>query len=142
MIEVRRAADAAERDAALALRHEVFVVEQGVTVAEEYDGRDDEALHLVAVEDGVVVGTCRLVPAGTTVKLGRMAVAKHVRRRGLASRLLALADDEARAQEASRIALHAQTDALALYGAAGYAARGARFMEAGIEHVAMEKRLS
>ena len=65
-IDVRRSRDEQEIAAALALREEVFCGEQGVTLAGDRDGRDDEALHLVAVADGVV-GTCRLLiePGGT-----------------------------------------------------------------------------
>ena len=62
MTEVRPARDPAEVHAALALRYEVFCVEQGVSLAEERDGLDDQALHLVVVDDGEVVGTCRLLP--------------------------------------------------------------------------------
>jgi hypothetical protein len=72
VIEVRPARDDGELSAALALRHEVFVVEQRVPLEDEVDGRDGRALHLVAVEDGAVVATCRLLPDGTTIKLGRM----------------------------------------------------------------------
>jgi predicted GNAT family N-acyltransferase len=139
--EVRPARDRAEVDAALALRHDVFVVEQRVPLAEELDGRDEEALHLVAVEDGAVVATCRLVVDGDTVKLGRMAVARAARRRGLASRLLAEADARAAAVGARRIALAAQTEALALYERAGYRGHGERFLDAGIEHLMMQKRV-
>src|SRR4051812_50081675 len=91
MTEVRPARDADEVRAAFALRHEVFVVEQGVPLAEEIDEHDEtDALHLVAVaEDGRVVATCRLVAEGDTVKLGRVAVAASARRRGIAARLLA-----------------------------------------------------
>ena len=60
--------------AALDLRREVFVGEQRVPLHEELDHHDAGALHLVAVRDGAVVGTCRLVASGDTVKLGRMAV--------------------------------------------------------------------
>ena len=139
MTEFRPARDRAEVDAALALRHDVFVVEQDVPLAEELDGRDDEALHLVAVDDGAVVATCRLVHDGDTVKLGRMAVAMRARRRGLASRLLAEADAQAAALGALRIALAAQTDALGLYERAGYRAYGERFLDAGIEHLMMDR---
>jgi predicted GNAT family N-acyltransferase len=143
MTEVRPARDADEVRAALALRHEVFVVEQGVPVAEEIDEHDEtDALHLVAVdEDGRVVATCRLVAEGDRMKLGRVAVAPAARRRGIASRLLA--EGEARAGElgAERIELAAQTDALPLYERAGYAPYGERFMDAGIEHLMMEKHL-
>ena len=61
--------------AALALRTEVFVGEQGVAPDEEIDGRDDEALHLLACDDDELVGTCRLLFGDDgRAKLGRMAV--------------------------------------------------------------------
>jgi len=140
-IEVRRSRGAAERDSAIALRHRVFVREQGVPVEEEVDGRDDEALHLVAVDGERIVGTCRLVFSGRTVQFSRLAVESSARRRGVARALLEAADAEGRSAGAKRMVLHAQVYARALYDDAGYAARGPRFWEAGIEHVAMEKRL-
>jgi predicted GNAT family N-acyltransferase len=141
MSEVRPARDAGEVRAALALRHEVFVVEQGVPLEEEYDRHDETALHLVALDAGRVVATCRLVAAGDTAKLGRMAVAAAARGRGIASALLAEAEARARAAGARRIALAAQTTVVALYERAGYSAYGEPFADAGIEHVMMEKPL-
>jgi predicted GNAT family N-acyltransferase len=142
-VVVRRVAGQQELDAALELRHRVFCVEQGVPKREEIDGRDGEALHLVAVraEDGAVLGTCRLLLVDRTLQFSRLAVDASVRRSGLASQLLAEAELEARAQGARRIVLHAQTYAEQLYVAAGYEKRGHVFVEAGIEHVSMEKRL-
>jgi predicted GNAT family N-acyltransferase len=140
-VEIRRHAGEAEMAQLLALRHDVFCVEQGVPEREELDGRDHEALHLVAVEDGQVVATCRLLFVGPTVQFSRLAVRRSARRRGIATRLLALADEETRAGGARRLVLHAQTYARPLYDAAGYEPRGRVFMEAGIEHVAMEKIL-
>ena len=139
--EVRRARPETEMEAILAVRHEVFCVEQGVPEREELDGRDDESLHLVAVADGEVLATCRLLFVGNTVQFSRLAVRETARRRRIASALLALADDEARRAGARRLVLHAQTYARSLYEASGYAPRGRVFMEAGIEHIAMEKYL-
>jgi predicted GNAT family N-acyltransferase len=141
MIEVRPARDADEVRAALALRHEVFVVEQRVPIDEEVDAHDETALHLVAVDDDRVVATARIVMDGETAKLGRVAVAPSARRRGIASRLIAACEAEARARGARRVALAAQTGALALYERAGYTAHGERFMDAGIEHLMMCKPL-
>ena len=137
--EVRPARGEAEVRAALDLRHEVFVGEQGVPLHEELDNLDGSALHLVAVRDGAVVGTCRLVASGDTVKLGRMAVAPAERGRGVAARLLGEADARAAGLGARRIALAAQLAATVLYERAGYRAVGDRFLEAGIEHQMMEK---
>lgn len=143
-VEIRRIADAAELDAALELRDRVFCVEQGVPKREELDGRDGEAVHLVAVRtgDGRVLGTCRLLFAGRVVQFSRLAVDPPARREGIATRLLEEADLEARAGGAQRIVLHAQTYALPLYTTAGYEARGRVFVEAGIEHIAMEKHVA
>src|SRR5688500_5677320 len=139
--EIRPARTRRERQAALALRRRVFCDEQGVALALERDGRDDEALHVIALREGAVVGTCRLVFDGGTAKLGRMAVEPAQRGGGLGAAILAQAVAQARAAGAQRVALHAQARAVGLYERAGFAAQGARFSEAGIEHVRMDLRL-
>lgn len=139
--QVRRIQGADEMDAALALRHEVFCLEQGVPEYEELDGRDHEGLHLVAVAGDELVGTCRLLQVGSTVQFSRLAVRADARRRGIATALLTLADTETRAAGGRRLVLHAQTYARRLYERAGYRSRGRAFIEAGIEHIAMEKVL-
>jgi predicted GNAT family N-acyltransferase len=139
--EVRRIRGEDEMSAALALRHEVFCVEQGVPEYEELDGRDRDGIHLAAVLGGELVGTCRLLMVGPTAQFSRLAVRASVRRLGIATALLELADAEVRASGGRRIVLHAQTYARRLYENAGYRARGRVFVEAGIEHVAMEKTL-
>ena len=137
-VEVREARDDDERAQAMAIRHAVFVQEQDVPSELELDGRDDEAVHLVAVRDGAVVATCRLLVHGATVHLGRLAVDASARRQGIAQHLLRAAEAWARAHGARRLGLSAQTYAAALYAAVGYQPVGEPFMEAGIEHVDME----
>jgi predicted GNAT family N-acyltransferase len=141
LYEVRRVRDQQEMAAALELRHDVFCVEQGVPEHDELDGRDHEGIHLAAVENGVLLGACRIVMVGTTAQLSRLAVARSARRRGIATALLDLADEETRMAGGRRIVLHAQVYARDLYEQAGYRTRGRAFREAGIEHIAMEKRL-
>jgi predicted GNAT family N-acyltransferase len=106
------------------------------------DGRDGEATHLVAVEDGRVLGTCRLLFRGRIARLGRLAVELDARRRGIAAAILVEADRLALAAGADTISLHAQTRAISLYLKDGYAEAGNPFVEEGIEHVAMEKRIA
>jgi len=139
--EIRRITTRAEMEAAFVLRYEVFCVEQGVPRSEERDGRDHDATHLIALQNGAVVGTCRLVFVGTTVQFSRLAVALTARRQGIAAAMLRVADEQTRARGANRLVLHAQTYARSLYEQAGYVARGREFVEAAIEHVAMEKLL-
>ncbi len=142
LYEVRRAHGETEMRDLLELRHDVFCNEQGVPANEEVDGRDPEALHLVAVIDGAVVGTCRVLMVGSTAQFSRLAVLASMRRRGIATALLEVAEAETRVAGGRRLVLHAQTYARELYELAGYRARGRVFVEAGIEHVAMEKTLA
>ena len=142
MIEVRPAADAAEVEAALDLRYRVFCGEQGVTLAADQDGLDPEALHVVAFEDGRLVGTCRVVFDNGVARLGRMAVEPDLRGRGVGAAVLEVAEQESRAAGAHRIRLHAQTAARSLYERGGFEVQGEEFMEEGIPHLTMEKRLA
>lgn len=119
----------------------MFSGEQGVSIAADRDGRDGESTHLVAVERDRVIGTCRLLFRGNVARLGRLAVDPDRRGEGIAAALLALADRVALEQGADAISLHAQTYARRLYLDAGYEERGPEFVEEGIEHVAMGKRL-
>jgi ElaA protein len=141
LYEVRRVRGEREMAAVLELRHDVFCNEQGVPEHEELDGRDDEAIHLVAVRDDQLLGTCRVLMVGSTAQFSRLAVRASVRRRGIATALLEAADVETRAAGGRRLVLHAQTYARSLYEGTGYRPRGRVFTEAGIEHIAMEKLL-
>ena len=139
---MREARTREEVEQALGLRLRVFCDEQGVDRAAEQDGHDDDAIHLLALEGGRLVGTCRLLVDGGAVRLGRNAVASGDRGRGIGTALLRAADDVAAATGAVRIRLHAQRGALKLYERSGYVALGETFLEEGIEHVTMEKRLA
>jgi predicted GNAT family N-acyltransferase len=142
VIEVRIATPA-EVDEALELRRRVFVGQQGVTLEADRDGRDPEALHVVAVDaDGRVVGTCRLVFDDGIARLGRMAVEDDLRGRGIGAAILERAEAESRAEGAHRIRLHAQTIARSLYERAGFEVQGTVFLEEGIPHLTMEKPLA
>ena len=141
-MEVREAVTDEEVSAALALRWRVFCEEQGVSFEADQDGRDPEATHIVAIDDGAVIGTCRLLFRGQVARLGRLVVERDRRGDGIAAAILREADRVAVGAGAESIALHAQTYALALYRHAGYEERGSTFVEEGIEHVAMEKPLA
>ena len=142
-MEVRAASTESEVIAALELRERIFCGEQGVSFEADQDGRDPEATHIVAVDDGVVIGTCRLLFRGQVARLGRLAVERDRRGDGIAAEILREADRIASdAGGSDSIALHAQTYALSLYERAGYEPCGPTFVEEGIEHVAMEKRLA
>lgn len=135
-----RAADWARDEAALkAVRYDVFCVEQGVPEALEWDGIDAQCLHAIAEDgQGRAIGCGRLLPDG---HIGRMAVRREWRARGVGSALLeALVAIAARRGDA-RAMLNAQTHAMPFYARHGFAPVGAPFEEAGIPHQAMEAKL-
>jgi predicted GNAT family N-acyltransferase len=141
-VTVRRARDAAEIEAAMDLRVRVFVGEQGVDEAEETDDLDDESVQIVGLDDTGVIATCRLRDLGDgTWKLERMVVERRLRKLGVGGRLLAGAEEEARAAGASEMILHAQRRAEDFYADHGYVSEGDIFVEAEIEHVRMRKAL-
>ncbi len=142
-IPIRWATGPEDIRGAIALRERVFCGEQGVPREEEIDGRDDEALHLVALDphDAAVIGTLRLLFDGNAAKVGRVAVAREWRRQGIALRMLELALAAARERGCVRARLAAQLEAVSLYEQAGFAVESEQFEEAGIPHVWMGRRL-
>ena len=130
-----------EMDQVMALRHAVFCDEQGVPPELEHDAADATALHVVVVDGARVVGTCRVLGDGPSVRLGRMAVERDLRGRGLGATLLAAAHALAAERGAREVAINAQTSALGFWERAGYVAEGPEFEEAGLPHVAMRRAL-
>ncbi|MBB5118525.1 acetyltransferase [Streptomyces eurocidicus] len=139
-----------------AVRRAVFVAEQGVPEAEEIDGYDAGAVHLLATGPAGPVGTVRFLygaPArrkyahagvddDTTAVLGRLAVGRAARGTGLGAALVRAVEAEARRLGLRRVYLEAQVPVLGFYERLGYTAHGPEFDEgSGILHRAMTKTL-
>ena len=123
-----------------AIRRKVFIDEQGVPEALEWDADDAGSLHLLAtLADGTAIGCARLLPDG---HIGRMAVLPEWRGHGVGQALLATARRLAESQGHACVLLSAQTHAAGFYAAAGFTAVGKLYEEAGIPHVAMQKCLN
>ena len=135
---------AADSEELQALRHRVFVEEQGVPVGLERDELDDVAAHAVVRDaGGAVVGTGRMVvQAAGLARVGRMAVAPESRGQGVGAALLGVLEAAAAGTGCRRVEVHAQVHAAGFYRWAGYSVVGETFEEAGITHVAMVKDLS
>lgn len=149
-----RLATPAQLPNVFAVRMQVFVVEQGVPADIELDALDAAAEHAVALVDEVVIGTARLVDgrvagesrlvegtSGRIATIGRMAVLAEYRARGIGRRLLDLMVARAAERGALDVELHAQVHARGFYEAAGFSAVGEVYLEAGLEHVEMRRRL-
>ena len=145
LFSVRRAEWTTHGALLAAIRREVFVVEQQVPEAEEWDGMDASSGHVIALAaDGTAIGTGRLLPDGSHIRharIGRMAVLKEWRGRGVGRALLGELIAMAREGGFAEAHLHAQTHALAFYRKHGYTPVGEEFMEAGIPHYEMRLRL-
>jgi predicted GNAT family N-acyltransferase len=122
------------------VREQVFVTEQKVPLELEWDEWDERGDHAVARDaGGQAIGTARLLPDG---RIGRMAVLREWRRRGVGAALMEALLRKAREQSLSRVTLHAQTHAAGFYRRFGFSERGGEFWEAGIPHVEMTLELS
>lgn len=122
------------RKEASRIRLAVFVEEQRVPPEIEMDDNDAVSVHALAYDDGAAVGTGRLLPDG---HIGRMAVLKTHRARGIGGAILQRLIEEARRRGMREVALSAQTHALDFYRKHGFAAQGRVYMEAGIPHQEM-----
>ena len=123
---------------ALAVRHDVFVVEQKVPEALERDAHDATSVHVVAIVDGDVVGTLRLQKLPEHSKFGRVAVRRERRGQGIAKAMMVFAMALARASGETRFALTAQLDKVGLYERLGFSAYGDEIEISGIRHRTMK----
>ena len=123
-----------------AIRETVFIREQAVPEKLERDGLDSLCAHVLAWNDrGETIGTARMQQNGT---IGRMAVLKDWRGRGVGQALLQTLLDLAAKQGLTRVTLSAQTHAIGFYERAGLRAIGEPFMDAGIPHRKMVRELT
>jgi len=121
------------------IRMAVFVDEQRVPAEIEMDDSDAASVHALAYVDGRAVGTGRLLPDG---HIGRMAVLKASRARGVGSAILSCLVAEARRRGMPEVMLSAQTHALGFYHKHGFVEAGGVFEEAGIPHQQMRRVLN
>ena len=116
------------------IRTRVFIDEQHVPAAEEFDDRDKTAIHWIAWgENQTAMGVARL--AGNRVE--RMAVLKPWRRRGVGSSLVRAIIAFAVREKIEQLELDAQLHAVGFYEDNGFEVSGEEFMDVGIRHVPM-----
>lgn len=137
---IRTASWNTDKDQLLSVRFDVFVKEQSVPIELEIDESDQTATHWLAEDQkGNAIGTARMLPSGY---IGRMAVVKPYRDQGVGKALLSVILDYAEQQKLFEASLNAQTQALEFYQKQGFKTEGTEFMDAGIPHLLMRKRLS
>ena len=129
---------------ALHIRNEVFVHEQQVPLELEIDEYEALAIHFVLYDEhDHALATLRLLPLeNSQMKLQRMAVIKEARHKHLGQQLIQFAEDFCREQHVTSITLGGQESAIAFYQKLGYQVEGERFMDAGIPHFTLTKKLT
>lgn len=124
-----------------ALRFEALRRPLGMPPGSEIFPFEEESLHLVAIEDGRVIGCVLFRPQGGSGRLFAMAVDEAARGRGVGAALVARLEAHLRDQGFEEVFLHARDHALGFYEKLGYRIEGAPFEEVGLEHRLMKKDL-
>ena len=124
------------------LRYKVFVLEQGFAESIEIDDNDNESTFLIAKEGNEVIGTLRLFKKDGNVMLGRMAVEKAWRHKGIGNALVREAIPIALKLGGAYIVAHAQVRAIDFYIKSGFTPFGEEFDEDGVQHRIVRMRLS
>lgn len=126
----------------LALRRRVFIEEQNVPEADDLDGRDATAIHLLGRLDGTPVAALRLRLLPPYGKVERVCVLPEARGTGAGAALMAAALERLRAEPGITTAkLGAQLSAVGFYDRLGFAPVGEDYLDAGIPHRDMVRAL-
>lgn len=127
---------------ALHIRHDVFIIEQGVSLEEEIDDLENQTEHLVVYENGQPVAAARMLAIDPqTYKAQRVSVLKDARGQGYGAELMQQMELRAKELGGQKITLGAQNTAIPFYEKLGYEVEGDEFLDAGIPHHTMSKSL-
>ncbi len=122
------------------IRSAVFTEEQGIDPAIDFDGKDSNCLHVIAKNaTGSTVGTARMFDDG---HIGRMAVLQAYRRQGVGRAMVDALVSAAAKRGLKQVFLNAQVQVIDFYQALGFEKTGTPFMEAGIEHIRMQRQIT
>lgn len=136
-LEIRVIRNGGDYQAVLAVRKAVFVNEQHVPQALEYDGFDADAVHVIVSLEGKTIGCARIHAVEGRLKLERVAILKAYRGHGYGKQLMYYLLAYCQAQKAPEVMLHAQYYLKQFYKELGFEPRGEPFLEAGIKHIEM-----
>lgn len=118
------------------VRSAVFIEEQHVPENMEWDEFDSQSIHFLVLQNNTAIATARLKPDG---QIGRIAVMKNYRRKGIAKKLLTTVISHAKNNNYNMVYLHAQKQAIDFYKQFGFIINGEEFIDANIRHQCMFK---
>ena len=140
-MEIKQAKTKEEIKGALKVRKNVFVDEQDIDIDIERDEHDwTDAVHVVAIDDGIFIGAGRFIPTREGAKIQRMAVLKSGRNKGVGGKILVKLLEIIQQEGFSRVYFSAQKTAADFYKKYGFNSYGDEFDEVNLPHIMMEKK--
>lgn len=130
--------DQLQQDAKL-IRTQVFICEQGITEANEWDDQDVISQHFVIYDQDQPIATARLLENNS---VGRVAVLKTYRGQGLGQMIMLEIISYAQKQRRSVLTLSSQVHAISFYEKLGFTVQGNSYDECGIPHIEMTMSLN
>ncbi len=126
----------------VALRRDVLRKPLGLEFTEAQLAAESASFHLAAWGEDVLLGTLLLTPLdGGSIQMRQVAVDERKQGLGIGRLLVAESEAEAARRGFHRIMLHARDSAVGFYTKLGYWPVGDEFVEVGVKHQEMEKRL-
>lgn len=138
---IKKVSTKEEQNDAYTVRKKVFVEEQGVSVEEEIDGHEDEAIHFVGYKNNSPIAASRLRFLDQVGKLERLCILKDERGHSYGSKMIEAMEAEIYKKSYPTAKLNAQTHAIQFYERFGYQVTSEEFLDAGIPHVTMIKKM-
>jgi predicted GNAT family N-acyltransferase len=130
-----------ELEDAFSVRRTVFIDEQNVPAEEEIDHHEDESIHFVLYQQGSPIGAGRFRVVDGYGKVERICVVKEARKSGAGKAVMTGVENYARENGVQKLKLNAQTHAIPFYAGLGYEVVSEEFLDAGIPHKTMVKRI-
>ena len=124
-----------------AIRREVFMVEQGISYTDEFEGNEDSFIHFCCYENDLLIGYLRASISNDMMRIGRVAVRKEYRKQGVGVKLMTVAENFGKEKGCKLVSLNAQIQAKGFYAKLGYIESGNIFLEANIKHILMKKHI-
>mmetsp|Transcript_5172 Transcript_5172/g.9102 ORF Transcript_5172/g.9102 Transcript_5172/m.9102 type:complete len:160 (-) Transcript_5172:26-505(-) len=142
-MKVALAETEAARQACYDIRRAVFIEEQQIPEAEEWDAYDASCLHYLATDPtGAAAGTARVIARGESAKIGRVAVLPAHRGTGLGATIMRALMADAATCGYSHAELESQVHAIPFYERLGFVAEGPDYDDgSGILHRLMRAPL-
>lgn len=131
-----------EYEKMIALRHMILRQPLGLSFSEEELEKEKDDTLIAAFDDDDMLGCCMLTLVdGQTIRIRQMAVQNNLQGKGIGASLMSFIENLARDKGCKCLMMHARDTAIGFYEKFGFKVKGEPFMEVGIPHHVMEKKL-